>query len=175
MMGFLDALTADAYPQDSMGRRVFAPYGLRGKAYILPPERAALLARMYRRGFKLYVAALLLAGWVLGPWSVVVVGLLGVAGVFGANAYAVRGLEVSREHPPALPREERVARAMLAMGRPTMLALCLGGAAFAVAGASLLLRGQRSVAVWFLTFYGALVSLLYARKLSNLSGMPPAT
>jgi hypothetical protein len=174
-MGFLDSLTADAYPRDSMGRRVFTPYGRRGNAYILPPERAALLARLYRRGFQFYVAALVLAGFVLGPWSVVMVGLLGVAGVLGSNAYAIRGLEVSAERPPALAREERVARAMSAMGRPTMLALCLGGAAFAVGGASLLLRGERSVAVWFLTLYGALVSILYARKLSIPSGIPPAT
>lgn len=174
-MGFLDSLTADAYPRDSMGRRVFTPYGRRGNAYILPPERAALLARIYRRGFQFYVAALLLAGFGLGPWGVVVVCLLGVAGLLGGNAYAVRGLGVSAERPPALTREERAARAISAMGRPTMLALCVGGAAFAVGGASLLLRGERGVAIWFLTLYGAFVSILYARKLRMPSEIPPAT
>jgi membrane protein implicated in regulation of membrane protease activity len=173
-MGFLDALTADAYPRDSQGRRVFAPYGLRGKAYILPPERAAQIAQVQRRVFLSYFVALLFAGVAIGPWAVVGVGVVSIAGVVVGVAYATRGLEQSQERP-SISRDERVNQGLRAMGRPTMFAICFGGAAFAVAGISLLLRGERNVAVWFITLYGALVAVLYGRRLGTLRAVPPAT
>ena len=108
-MGFLDALTADAYPRDSQGRRVFEPFGQRGKAYILPPERAARLSLLLRRLLQLYVVALLVAGITFGPWAVAAVGLLSIAGGFAGLAYSTRGLEESAERP-TLTREERVGR-----------------------------------------------------------------
>jgi len=174
-MGFLDALAADAYPRDSQGRRVYAPYGQRGKAFILPPEQAERLTRFTRRYFQLYFAAVLISGVAFGPWAVVTVGILWIAGYILGIAYMTRGLESATDRP-SLPRDERVRRGMSAMGRPTMCAICLGGAALAMGGAWLLLRGDRNLAVWFLTAYGALVSLLYAYQLSRpiIIG-PPAT
>jgi hypothetical protein len=173
-MGFLDALTADAYPRDSQGRRVFAPFGQKGRAYILPPERAARLAYFQRRLFQVYVVALLVAGLAFEPWALATVGLLSIAGIFMGLAYSTRGLEESSERP-TLTREERVSRGLRAMGRPTMVALCLGGLTSAAVGASLLLRGERSVAVWFITLYGLLVAVLYGRQLARPPVMPPAT
>jgi hypothetical protein len=171
-MGFLEALTADAYPRDSQGRRVYEPFGRRGKAYILPPERAVHLALLQRRVFQLYVA-LLVAGLIFGPWALAAIGLLSIAGVFAGFAYTTRGLEESAERP-TLAREERVRRGLDAMGRPTMYALCLGGATSAAVGASLLLRGERTVAVWFITLYGVLVAILYGRQLGRPRATPPA-
>src|SRR3954452_15178494 len=105
-MGFLDALTADAYPRDSQGRRIYAPFGQRGKAYILPAERAAQLAVLQRRTFQLYIVALLAAALLFGPWALAMVGLLSIAGIFAGFAYTTRGLEESAERP-TLSREER--------------------------------------------------------------------
>jgi hypothetical protein len=95
-----------------------------------------------------------------------VVGLLSMAGFVAGLAHATRGLEESAERP-TLAREERVRRGLRAMGRPTMFALCLGGATAAAVGTSLLLRGERGVAVWFITLYGVLVAILYGRQLGK--------
>jgi membrane protein implicated in regulation of membrane protease activity len=172
-MSFLDALTADAYPRDSQGRRVIAPYGRRGKAFVLPPERATEIALVQRRAYRLYVAALI-AGGFIAPWAVLVVAVLTMVCVPLGFAYVTHGLEESTERPDH-SREERVKRGLQAMGRPTMLVLCLGGAAMAIGAASLLLRGERSAAVWFLTIYGAIVAALYARRLGLAGTQPPAT
>src|SRR5258705_10132712 len=162
-MGFLDALTTDAYPRDSQGRRIFAPYGGRGKVYILPTERADQLVQFQRLSLPLYLVSLLIAGIAWGPWALLVVGLLWIVGFFAQLRFVTRGLEEASERP-SLPREERVRRSMQAMGQPTMLAICLAGAASAIAGCWLLLQDQRSVAAWFITLYGALVAALYGRQ-----------
>ena len=172
-MGFLDALTADQYPRDSQGRRIFAPYGRRGKAYILPPERAAQYARLQRRFFLAFFVVLVIAVVAFGPWAVLAVGLLWIAWVFVGIAHVTRGLEESTERP-SLSSEQRRDRRFRAMGRPTMYAFFLGGTAVAVVGAVLLLRGERGVSVWFITLYGALVAILYARQLRKNRGVPPA-
>jgi uncharacterized membrane protein len=167
-MGFLDALTADAYPRDSQGRRVWAPYGARGKAYILPTERAERRAGSLRLWFRLFFVALLVGAIAAGPWGIWLVAVIGIIGGFVEPSVASRGLEESTERP-TLSRDERVRRSMHAMGRSTMVAICLGGAASAVAGMWLLIRGERSIAVWFITTYGGVIAGLYARQLSRSS------
>jgi hypothetical protein len=173
-MGFLDALSADTYPRDSRGRRVFEPYGRRGKAYILPDERADQIARFARRFFPWYFVALFAAAFGLGPWGVAAVFLLLIAAMVVATEYATRGLELSSERP-AMSVGERRKIGLAAMGRPTMYAICLGAAAVTVVGASLLFRGERNFGVWFLTFYGALICVLYGWRLSGAREVPPAS
>lgn len=172
-MGFLDALTADAWPRDTLGRRVFAPFGMRGRAYILPAERATQLARRQRRYF---VALFLAMGAALfvGPWGILTVAMLGIGGFLVLLSVSTNGLEESTERP-TMPRAEAVDRAMHAMGRPTMWAICLAGAATCTSGTWWLLRGERGVAIWFLTIYGAVVCLLYAWKLFRFGIASPAT
>ena len=163
-MGFLDALPADAYPRDSLGRIVIAPYGRRGKAFIVPPERAIQIRRFQRQYFLAYFVALVIAGLTFGPWALWVVAALWMVGFFAGIAYVTHGLEEASERP-TLSREERVNRTVQAMGRPTMYVICVGGASFALGGGWLLQRGQRSIAIWFITMYGLLVAALYASKL----------
>jgi len=167
-MGYLDALTADAYPRDSLGRRIFEPYGRRGKAYILPDERAAQIARGTRRFFPSCFVALLVAAFVWGPRGIVTVFLLGVAAIVVGTSYATRGLKLSSERP-TLSLAERRKIGLAAMGLPTMYTICLVGAAMAIAGASLLIKGERNFAAWFFTFYGALMCVLYGRRLRSAS------
>ena len=172
-MSFLDALTADAWPRDTEGRRVLAPYGTRGKAFILPEDRALQLARIQRRYFSGFFLALA-AAFILGPWGILAVSALGIAGILVGTALFTRGLQESSERP-TMPRAQAVDRAMRAMGRPTMVAFSLAGAAASAAGVWWLLRGERGLAIWFLTFYGSIVCLLYASKLRRLHVIPPAT
>jgi len=173
-MGFFDALTADAYPRDSHGRRVFAPYGRRRKAYVLPDERAEQLRRFHRRGFQGYFVALLGAALAFGPWAVLAVGVFWMTGLLVGLHIMTRGLEEATERP-VLPRDERVRRGMRAMGRPTMYFICLAGAGSATVGAAFLVRGERSVSLWFITLYGAAVAILYARQLTRADTIPPTT
>jgi len=172
-MGFLDALTADHYPRDSLGRRVFEPYGRHGKAYILPDERAAQIARGTRRFFPSCFVAFVVAPFVWGPLGIAAVFLLGVAAIVVGTSYATRGLELSSERP-ALSLAERRKIGLAAMGRPTMYVICLGAAVTAIVGSSFLIRGERNFAAWFFTFYGALISLLYGWRLSRHREVPPA-
>jgi hypothetical protein len=173
-MGFLDALTADAFPLDSQGRRVLTPYGTRGKAFILPPERVGPLAKFQRRFLQAYLVALLVGGLAAGPWGIVLVGALWMAGCFVGITRFTRDLEESSERPTR-GREERVGIAARAMGRPTMYVVCLAGAASAAWGGWLIGRGQRGLAIWFLTLYGLVIAILYGWRLARTPSAPPAT
>lgn len=173
-MGFLDALTADAYARDSQGRRIFAPYGRRGRAYVLPDARTHELARFQRRWFQLYIVALLAAGAAVGPWAVLAVGGAWILVYVVGLRYVARGLEEASERP-ILPRDERVRRGMRVMGRPTMIAICASGAGSAIFGASLLLRNGRNLGAWFIMIYGVLVTILYTRQLTKIDDIPSAT
>jgi hypothetical protein len=173
-MGFLDALTADAFPLDSQGRRVLTPYGARGKAFILPPERVGPLTQFQRRFFQAYVVALLVGGLAVGPWAILVVSALWMAGFFVGITRFTRGLEETSERPTRA-REERVGIFVRAMGRPTMYVVCLAGAASAVGGAWLIGRGQQGPAIWFLTLYGLVIAILYAWRLAQAPSVPPTS
>jgi hypothetical protein len=173
-MGFFDALTADAFPRDSQGRSVLAPYGRRGKAFILPTERAPQLARIQRRFFVSFLIALVGAAIMVGPRGILAVGVLWILGFVVGISYFTGGLEESAERP-TMPRAQAVDRAMRAMGRRTMWALCLAGAASAAVGVWLLLRGEHGLAIWFIAVYSTVVSVLYAWKLYQMRTTRPAT
>src|SRR5215212_5368723 len=66
-VGYLDAYTANTFRTDPQGRLVLAPFGRRGKAYFVPPDRAEAFARFQRRYLALAFVALPGAAFALGP------------------------------------------------------------------------------------------------------------
>jgi hypothetical protein len=173
-MGLLDAITADVFPRDSQGRIVLAPYGRRGKAFILPAEWLPVIRRLQRRYFQALFVAVPVATLLAGPWGSFAVFVLWTVGQLIGIAYVTKGLEESIERP-TVSRSVAVDHWMRAMGRPTMWAICVAGALTAGGGAWLLSHGQRGIASWFLALYGTLVCLLYASKLYRTRGTERAT
>jgi hypothetical protein len=97
-MGYFDALTSGAFKTDKDGRRLFFPWGVLGRGYVLASERDY---ERLQRQIKIYiiVALVLIIGTGLLEayiWSVIAVALLTAFYVVWAK-YLLRGLQPSDE------------------------------------------------------------------------------
>jgi hypothetical protein len=174
-MGYLDGLTANMYRTDSHGRSVLVPFGRWGKAYLVPPDRAEAFARFQRRYLAVTMAGILASAIAFGlviMWAVVLP--LCIAGNVAAFWHFIRGLEIAPEVPP-LNRREAISRAARAMGARTLAAVCLGATTLTLLCAAFLAYGVRSLALWALTAYFALVAVLYAVRWRQLRDRNRAT
>jgi len=160
-VSYLDAFTANTFRTDAQGRLVFAPYGKRGKAYLVPEASARALNRFLRGYFALMMvalgAAVLLARH---PAVIALVAAAWLAGYFAKLAHFTRGLPTVPEVPD-LEREEAIRRVARAMGQRTIAAICAGSALLAFLCGSLAVKAP-GIALYFLTAYFAFVALLYA-------------
>jgi len=161
-VGYLDALIANTYRTDSKGRRVLVPFGRRGKAYVVPPERAQGFLNSLRWMYGVSMVLILASPFVFGlliMWTAVVPLVIVVS---AARFWLfTRGLELADE-VPKLNRADAIDRAVGAMGARTIAAICIAAALLVMICGTLLARGVRSVALWVLMAYFAVVAVLYA-------------
>ena len=120
-MSFLEDLIAKAFRKDSRGRLTLAPYGPRGKVYVVPPDRVKKYTRFMSRFYASLAGAIVLGALIFG--TRVLVGVIIPAFVGFSFIYMrrfTRDLEVGTDVPLGNPRDWLTPTARETSTRPTV-------------------------------------------------------
>jgi hypothetical protein len=163
-VGYFDALTSGAFKSAPDGRRLFFPYGVIGRGYVLPSEEA--YQRLYGQLKTFTIVALVL---IIGAsallaflWAAVIAVLLIL--FYGAWAsYAVRRLAPSDER---LSLQESMSTQAVTHNAAMLWATEIGSLVFVAAGVFMLLTSpdSRLIALVSIGFFGV-CAVAFARML----------
>jgi hypothetical protein len=174
-MGYLDALAASTFRTDSSGRLVIVPFGRRGKAYLVPPERARSFAQFQRWFYGLVLIGIVTGTIAFSPLVTFAVVLPFSLAVYSAYLWRfTRRLETAPEVPD-LSRKEAVDRNMRAMGTRTIATVCLAAGLMAALSIFLLFAKGFSILSLASSAYFGLVAVLYAIKWKQFRRRDAAT
>jgi len=174
-MGYLDAIGANSFQTNPRGELVFAPWGRRRQAYLVPRDQADAFLRFQRRYYVLMFIALPLSLLVFRSIPVMLgVGIAWMAGFYLKLWRFTRGLELAAAAPP-VSHAEAVDRAATAMGTRTIATVGILSALMTAGSIWLLINAPRTIWAWFGVVYFAAVTLLYAKRWWQLRHRRAAT
>jgi hypothetical protein len=166
-MSAFDGVIAIALRRDGDGSVTFAPFGARGKCYIVPPEREQHLRRFFRVFFVAMVIAVVVSVWFVGLWSVVILVPVFLSLLFLKYWHFTRALAVAVSAPAPLSRSESLSVYTQAIGRRKIW-FCIGVTIlFSIAGVWMVIdKGDaESYFVTAVSLFGFIVSLRMLRAM----------
>jgi Ca2+/Na+ antiporter len=171
-MGYFDALTSSAFKTGKDGGRLFFPWGVLGRGYVLASERDY---ERLQRQIKAYmiVTLVLIVGTVMLQaylWSVIAVALLIAVYVIWVM-YLLRGLQPSDER---LSLEESMTSQAVRHNATVLWLMQIGSLIFVAAGILMLVLepGNWLIALASTVFFG-LCAAVFARMLFLRSRQVP--
>lgn len=154
-MGYFEALAASSFTADSEGRRIFFPWGVLGKGYVIPTEDEyerlrATLVRTYQVLFPATVLlAVLFRSWM--PW---VLFALPSLFVLGYPIWVRRATSGWNQSAQRLSLRQSIANQAQHHSRPFLWFLFIGGLVFVAGGLWLIAVHRWYVGIASISLFG---------------------
>jgi Ca2+/Na+ antiporter len=171
-MGYFDALTSSAFKTGKDGGRLFFPWGVLGRGYVLASERDYERLQRQIKAYMIVTLVLIVGTVVLQAylWSVIAVALLIAVYVIWVM-YLLRGLQPSDER---LSLEESMTSQAVRHNATVLWLMQIGSLIFVAAGILMLVLepGNWLIALASTVFFG-LCAAVFARMLFLRSRQVP--
>ena len=167
-MGTFDQIVANYFGTDAQGRRIYAPKGRRGKAFVVPDDRAEQIASSLKRAFQVLIFGIALAAGLLwGSLLLLAVAIL-LLNFIISGIRRVKGLEEVQGEWSLGPKRERSSRGAQAIGKNGLRGFLLISAIALIVSVSELMLDATSVSAWTVLILSAAGVAVFTAQLKLL-------